>query len=182
MQNHQNTIKKIAPVTAVAFVAAMLVGAFSFPTTAYAAVTFDPETGTGFVGKGDVQTAFGWNNKQLQQNAGGVSFEFESVTVTETEWTCTNDRNQNEQVRQRETTTTTTGLVDSIAREKNQITGFNLEGFSGEPTETSTTEGPPVNSCPSGPWTLTSPAGDPEVISEESTLFAVFSGERVALN
>jgi hypothetical protein len=41
---------------------------------ANAAVTFNDTTGTGFVGKGDVQVAFGWNNKQLQTNATGVSF------------------------------------------------------------------------------------------------------------
>src|SRR5918999_3996182 len=170
MQNHQNPIKKIAPVAVTAFVAAILVGAFSFTTTAYAAVTFDPTTGQGFVGKGDVQLAFGWNNKQLQTNAAGVSFEFESVAVTEVSWVCTNDRNENIQERERTTTTTTTDVVNSIARERNQITGFNLLGFDEESsTESSTTEGPPVNSCPSGPWRLTSPAGDPEVISEEST-------------
>jgi hypothetical protein len=32
-------------------------------------VTFNETNGTGFVGKGDVQVAFGWNNKQLQTNA-----------------------------------------------------------------------------------------------------------------
>ena len=36
---------------------------------ASASVTFNPATGTGFVGKGDVQLAYGWNNKQLQDNA-----------------------------------------------------------------------------------------------------------------
>jgi hypothetical protein len=43
-------------------------------SAALAAVTFDFSTGMGFVGKGDVQTAFGWNNAQLQGNAAGVSF------------------------------------------------------------------------------------------------------------
>jgi hypothetical protein len=43
---------------------------------ASAAVTFNETNGTGFVGKGDVQVAFGWNNKQLQTNATGVSFSF----------------------------------------------------------------------------------------------------------
>jgi opacity protein-like surface antigen len=38
-------------------------------TAAVAAVTFDPATGTGFVGKGDIQLAFGWNNKAAQDNA-----------------------------------------------------------------------------------------------------------------
>ena len=43
---------------------------------AMAAVTFNETKGTGFVGKGDVQVAFAWNNKQLQTNAAGVSFSF----------------------------------------------------------------------------------------------------------
>lgn len=50
--------------------------AATLATVAIAAVTFDPVTGTGFVGKGDVQTAFGWNNQQLQQNADGVGVHF----------------------------------------------------------------------------------------------------------
>jgi hypothetical protein len=44
---------------------------------AAASVTYD-SAGYGFVGKGDVQTGFGWNNKTMQQNFGGVSFTFES--------------------------------------------------------------------------------------------------------
>jgi hypothetical protein len=56
---------------ALAFVAALLV-----VLPAAASVTFDPLTGTGFVGKGDVQSAFGWNNQQLQANAAGVSFTY----------------------------------------------------------------------------------------------------------
>src|ERR671918_2365400 len=182
MQSHQNQIKKIAPVAVTAFVAAMLVGAFSFTTTAYAAVTFDPTTGTGFVGKGDVQTAFGWNNKVFQQNVGGVSFEADKTTVTEVSWVCTNDRNENIQERERTTTTESTEVVSSIARERNQITGFTLSGFGdtiGEPK--TSTEGPPVNSCPSGPWTLTTPAGDPEVVSTSADLFVVFGDDRIKL-
>jgi len=35
-----------------------------------AAVTFDASNGTGFVGKGDVQLAFGWN-KQLRPTRQG---------------------------------------------------------------------------------------------------------------
>lgn len=46
-----------------------------------AGVTFDPTTGTGFVGKGDVQSAFGWNNAQLQANAAGIGFVYDE-TVT----------------------------------------------------------------------------------------------------
>jgi hypothetical protein len=87
--------------------------------------------------------------------------------VTEVSWICTNSNNENIQQRERTTTTSIAGLVDSIARVKNQITGFNLLGYNGDPTESSETEGPAVNSCPSGPWTLTTPAGDPEVVSSQ---------------
>src|SRR5215204_1584872 len=135
------SMKRIAPVGASAFAVLMLMGAFSLPT-AFAAVTFDPTTGTGFVGKGDVQTALGWNNKQLQDNAGSLQFTFVSTTVTEVSWICTNDRNENTQERERTTTTDTSGVVSSVARERNQITGFNLNGFTGTPTTDSSTEGP----------------------------------------
>ncbi len=113
----------------------MLVGSFSLPA-AFAAVTFDPESGTGFVGKGDVQLAFGQNNKQLQDNAAGVIFESVTVTVTEQSWTCTRlDRDGNPadttQERERTTTTTTEGVNSSVASERNQITGFTLTAYSG---------------------------------------------------
>lgn len=43
-------------------------------SAAQAAVTFNSETGTGFVGKGDVQTVLGYNNSQLQRNASSLVF------------------------------------------------------------------------------------------------------------
>jgi hypothetical protein len=149
-----------------------IVAAFAIGTTvALAAVTFDPATGTGFVGKGDVQLVYSWNNKALQDNATSVQFRASSTTVTGVSWECTNANNENVQERSRTTETSVQGVVSSIARERNQITGFNLTGYSGDPTVvTGATEGPPVNSCPSsaGSWSLTGPAGDPEVISSES--------------
>jgi len=59
-------------------------------------------------------------------------------------------------------------VVVHDVRERNQVTGFILNGYLGGVTPTTVTEGQPLNSCPSGPWTLTTPAGDPEIISEES--------------
>ena len=145
---------------------------------AFAAIIVDDE-GVGFVGKGDVQLLFGWNNAQLQacvnvSSVGCLEFEFslESTVVTERSWTCTNNNNQNIQERERTTTTTTTtgGLTVSIARVKNQVTGFNLSGGDFETVESPPeTEGPPLNSCPSGPWTLTTPAGDPVEVSRDDT-------------
>ncbi|MGY4645795.1 hypothetical protein [Cellulomonas sp. URHB0016] len=41
---------------------------------AQASVTLDAASGAGFVGKGDVQTALGWNNAVLQKNAESLTF------------------------------------------------------------------------------------------------------------
>jgi hypothetical protein len=176
-------IKRIAPVGVSAFVVLMLAGTFTLPA-AFAAATFDPVTGTGFVGKGDVQLAFGWNNKQLQDNAAGVTFESESVTVSEQSWTCTKldrDDNPTDQTSERErtTTTTTTGVVSKDLRERNQITGFTLTGYSGSPTITTSTEGPKLGTCPTG-W-VAGPVSEPVIVEETTTLYAVFNTQRVAL-
>jgi hypothetical protein len=122
--------------------------------------------GFGFVGKGDVQLVYGWNNKALQDNADLVQFQAASVVVTEVSWICTNSKNEQTQERERTTTTTLEGLLESVARDKKQVTGFMLNGWDGEHVSLTETEGPPLNSCPEGPWTLTTPAGDPEVVSE----------------
>ena len=62
--------------------------ALVFATTpALATVIFDPSTGTGQVGKGDVQDAFLWNNQQLQANA--ASLEFQVVQNKHYTATCT---------------------------------------------------------------------------------------------
>jgi len=158
-------------------------GVLLLPAAAQAAVTFDSTQGTGFAGKGDVQLAFGWNNNQLQNNAGQLTFRTEqrTVKVTEVSWACTNTgRNVTTQERERTTTTTTTttGVVSAIARDNGkQVTGFNLTGYTSPTTDSSsTTEGPAVDSCPTG-WVLT-PAGAPTVISESTagTLSAVYNG------
>jgi opacity protein-like surface antigen len=117
-------------------------------TAAIAAVTFDADTGTGFVGKGDVQMALNMNNRQLQDSADTLEFTYNATTVVETTWDCVNSNNQNIQERSRTTTSSTVGVVDVVARERNQITGFNLKGFDGTPTATSETEGPKLESCP----------------------------------
>jgi hypothetical protein len=136
----------------------------------FAAVTFDPATGKGFVGKGDVQLAFGWNNQQLQQNASQVTFS--STTVSERSWIC--DRDVGPQTQERARTTTTEALLSKIARERNQITGFILQGPDPNSTPTESTEGPPLGSCPTG-WTA-GPISDPVVDEAASGLFVSAPG------
>jgi hypothetical protein len=152
-----------------------LAGAIATSGVLMAAVTFDAATGTGFVGKGDVQLALGLNNKALQEaaNADAVEFQATSTVVTEVSWVCTNSNNQNTQERERTTTTTVSGVLDSTARERNQVTGFILGGYDGTSDVTTTTEGNQLNSCPGGPWSLTTPAGDPVVVEESSAVLQV---------
>lgn len=100
--------------------------------SAAAEVSFDPATGTGFVGKGDVQSAFGWNNAKLQQNAAAVTFTFEAQDggwEYVCEWWTGPDHNR--KVHQ---VTKTVGLsiggeITHDARTRNQLTGFILLGY-----------------------------------------------------
>ncbi|MFI7494481.1 hypothetical protein ACH9D2_07145 [Kocuria sp. M4R2S49] len=151
----------------------------AFAAPALAAVTFDPATGNGFVGKGDVQLAFGWNNKQLQDNAGQVDFEAVTESTTVGTWTCDRDAGPQTQERSRTTTTTTSGVVDAIARERNQITGFTLSGYSGTPVEVVTgSDGPAYLTCPTG-WTAINPEQTTE--TGPTTLYVKVGDTRVAI-
>lgn len=163
MKMYANTKKSLLAIAACAAVGA----------TAYAAIDID-EDGFGFVGKGDVQLALGMNNKALQSAvaAGKIGFTVESEVVTEVTWICTNSNNDNIRMRERTTTTTISGVLSSEARDgKNQFTGFHINGFDGDTEESTTSEGNVLNSCPSGPWSLTTPAGDPELVSSTGGLY-----------
>jgi hypothetical protein len=118
-------------------------------SAALASVTFNSSTGVGFVGKGDVQTLYGWNNAQLQNNAGNVGFRFQD-TETAT-WNCekiviTGNGTEHDIIQVRSNITNTEGIVASIGRMKTQITGFNLNGWDGSLQVT--VNGPALGSCP----------------------------------
>jgi hypothetical protein len=140
-------------------------GVLAVAATAYADVEFNADTGTGFVGKGDVQLALGWNNKQLQDGASSAVFTYEASTVTATTWTCDRDGGTQTQERANTTTTTTQGVVSAVSRERNQINGFILNGFDGAPTTTSETDGPKVGSCPTGWTAIDLVEGEPQVVA-----------------
>ena len=110
----------------------------------------------------------------MQTNADAVNFDV--VTVTENSWTCSRIGPQGqEQTQERENVRTTAALVDSTTRDRNQVTGFTLSGYQGEPTLISR-DGPALGSCPTG-WTASTP--ESEVIS--SDLYATFGTPRVLL-
>jgi hypothetical protein len=123
-----------------AIAAAMLLGSAG---TA-AAYTIDGD-GNGFVGKGEVQLAFGWNNTQVQTAAPGVSFTLSEVAEYTMVCSRVHDRNgyQEQTFKNREIGLTSAIEVDTRRNGKGAVTGFLLQGWDGEPEYTG--EG-----CPSG--------------------------------
>jgi len=112
------------------FAIAAAVAAATISSAAMALVTFDSTTGAGFVGKGDVQLAFGWNNAAAQRNAGAVTFQYESSNEYETVcvWT-TGNRNPTVH---RNTNTRSTSVSSTVAadlKKTGQYTGYYLTGF-----------------------------------------------------
>lgn len=100
--------------------------------TSFASVTFDATTGLGFVGKGDVQNAFGWNNAALQSNAAGVSFTYDAVDIYEVtvEWTTgEGKKGQKTHVITVERQVVVSANILSNARTHKQIDGFRLTGI-----------------------------------------------------
>lgn len=99
---------------------------------AFASVTFDPASGKGFVGKGDIQIPFGWNNQALQANATSLTFSYDSADVYDVtvEW----DTGTRNIVHHTVTHNTSVAVANTVAYDtrKNKqadVTGFNLTGF-----------------------------------------------------
>ena len=146
-----------------------------------ASVIFDSETGEGFVGKGDVQTAFGWNNAQLQKNAGGVTFTYNKTDKYDVtcEWDTTtggkDPKTIHHEVTNRKNSKVDAGVLFE-ARKNSQITGFNLNGFNNE----SNSQAIPAvgDSCPNGGDGIVT---DVDSISSEGGLFVNYGGTSVLL-
>ena len=109
-------------------------GLFAAVSAVSAAVTFNPGTGTGFVGKGDVQIAFGWNNTVLQTNAAGVTFSYKTTdtyaaTCTWTTGEGTRGEKTHDVDHTKKTSVNSTVAYELRKNNQQQITGFNLTGF-----------------------------------------------------
>ncbi|QDM39907.1 hypothetical protein [Altererythrobacter sp. TH136] len=161
----------------------LLAGAVALATISTAAVAaVSVIDGVGFVGKGDVQLAFGWNNSQLQKNASGLSFSYNDEASYEAVCTfTTGEGNRGEKIHNinHKTKTGVSSSVSYDARVRNQITGFNLTGL----TNTVTIGGSvPVvgGACPGnagheGEWTAVT------LVSSTGGLFVNYAGTAVAL-
>jgi hypothetical protein len=110
---------------------AFAVCAAAVASAAYATVSFDPSSGTGFVGKGDVQLALGWNNAALQKNAPALKFTYQVQDRYDAtcEWTTTGS---GKTIYHDVTVKNTVQVYDTVsfdARTHQRIDGFILKGF-----------------------------------------------------
>ena len=88
--------------------------------------------GVGFVGKGDVQTAFGWNNPTIQKNAPGVTFTYESKDVYDVECYWETLTGNGKIIIHDLTIPKHTSINSAVAydaRTHKQVDGFNLKGY-----------------------------------------------------
>lgn len=104
-----------------------------------ASVTLDLASGTGFVGKGDVQTVLGLDNAGMQAIANSLSFTYETTETYDilTAWATGNIDNPVSLNAHTATVTTIQNVFSDIAYDprkvngQKQYTGFNLKGFGG---------------------------------------------------
>jgi len=129
--------------------------ALAIPTAAMATVAVDG-TGTGFVGKGDVQTALGYgsgNDKAFQIDAAGVTFQYGDVAEISMAVVCTSDDVTYVTQHNVLGTVTAAKTVNFTTKgDKGKVTGYNLLGASGDATYTSSldTSRATMMACPTG--------------------------------
>jgi hypothetical protein len=153
--------------------------------TAHAAVIFNGTTGTGWAGKGDVQSAFGWNNARMQQNHTSITFEYDETTTAswQCEWYTGPDHNISHHSQSFNRTRSIGGVLGDRDRKTGQWTGWHLTGF----TDSYSTGGNVTPSCPGNPegngnsGEKTVVEGSVNVVTAGG-LYAVFGGDRRLIN
>lgn len=145
-----------------------VIGCAAASVVAYAAVTFNPSTGIGFVGKGDLQTPWGWNNSKLQTCGAGVRFYYHTEQSATYSAVCEFTTGEGTRGAKTHLVTHKIDRVNSVnntvnydTRKNSQgaITGFNLTGLGAASTVVATGEVPVVGGpCPGnqghdGVWT-----------------------------
>jgi hypothetical protein len=151
----------------------------------YMSVSFNVTTGAGWVGKGDVQMAYGWANKAMQQNHTAVTFEYEQSTNYSwvCEWT-TGEGTRGEQTHTKDMSETFSvgGVIGNTDRKTGQWTGWFLNGYtSGGPGNSGEGFTPDCN----GNSTGNGASGEKTVVEGSLTstvtgggLYANFNGDR----
>lgn len=152
-------------------------------TSSIAMATVTVTNGVGFVGKGDVQLAFGWNNAAAQRNVNAVSFHTESSAEYSAVCTFTTGEGTRGERIHNVSHNRSTAVLSSIAseaRKTGQWTGYNLNGFgavttSGDPIPV--LDGPCMgNSGHDGVWSSVTELG-----SSGEGLFVTYNGVSVQI-
>jgi hypothetical protein len=106
-----------------------LVACLAFSSASLADVAYD-ENGVGFVGKGDLQTLYDWNNSMLQDNAESIGFRL--LSGASASWTCTGVNPAGKTVTQShsmESEALESDVTFSVRKNQaGQVTGFTLNG------------------------------------------------------
>lgn len=110
-----------------AALAATLVAIFACAAVsgASAAVELDPSSGTGFVGKGDVQDAFAWNDANLQQNARFVGLFYVATEI----YTVTCTGSAGTQIHLAQAGASGQLITQPRTNPQGRVNGFDLLGF-----------------------------------------------------
>ena len=147
---------------------------------AYAAVTFDPASGTGFVGKGDVQLAFGWNNATMQRNHTGITFVYEQTSEYsfECEWYTGPTRNRTYHRNSKTEEFSVNASIPSDSRRTGQWTGWNLNGWNDSAPSGSAPNITNADCGSEGNEMKTLVEGSVELVSSSGGLYAVHNGDR----
>jgi hypothetical protein len=109
-----------------AILSAAMLAVLAVPSVASASVAVD-SGGYGFVGKGDVQVAFGWNNAALQKNASGVSF--------------TSKQDATQALSQSATQVATMAVTQSVSRDVSCVTDTGRKTFHRDGSRSGTRSG-----------------------------------------
>jgi hypothetical protein len=138
-RTYMKRIIKIAVLAAVAVLATAAVASASVAVDA---------NGTGYVGKGDVQSALKWNNGDFDKNVANLKFTAGTqVMGNQTRWQCSGGEQSRTSTVVQSRTVKATEVLSSNGK---QITGWNLTGFGYQYLGGGYSGAPYVGYCPAG--------------------------------
>jgi hypothetical protein len=149
------------------FAMMLTVGLFAMMFSSVGAAWHIDGDGFGFVGKGDVQTAKGWKNQQLQAGAEGVVFSYGTLTTRSQECRDNINPDNGQPIWTYEDSYSVRSVgkqvdYDTRNNKKGAVTGFFLIGFDGPAITTGSLQ----PNCPAG----YTPYGPVEITREISQL------------
>jgi hypothetical protein len=113
-----------------------LLGALTFTGVVLAVVNLDPSSGAGWVGKGDVQLAYGFNDKTMQSNFDKITFlvEQQSTVTAVCVFQKTTGQGTSTETKSMTNARNLSSNPDGDPRLKNnssRFTGYYLQGYTG---------------------------------------------------